>query len=172
MSSTTKRNRSVAATADTGKQRLRLWLRLLRTTRSIETELRERMRVRFDSTLPRFDVMAALYREARMREAQSAKPQGLTMTALSRQLLVSNGNATVIVDRLEKDGLVARSTAAGDRRSFVVSLTPQGLKQFRTMAAAHEGWIAEILSDIAPAHADLLLDIFDRRHALEPKDRQ
>jgi hypothetical protein len=48
--------------------------------------------------LPRFDVLAALYRQARWRD---------DVRAFSRMLLVSNGNATAVVDRLEKDGLGA-----------------------------------------------------------------
>ncbi len=44
------------------KQRLRLWLKLLRLTRGVEAELRERLRVDYGATLPRFDVMAALFR--------------------------------------------------------------------------------------------------------------
>ena len=55
------------------KQRLRLWLRMLRASKTIENEVRERLKKTFDVTLPRFDVLAALYRH----------PEGLTMTALS-----------------------------------------------------------------------------------------
>ena len=55
-------------------------------------ELREFLRVEHGSTLPRFDVMAALHRS----------DDDLTMTELSRMLLVSNGNTTTVVDRLEQ----------------------------------------------------------------------
>ena len=44
------------------KERLRLWLRMLKTTRSIEAKLRENFREEFATTLPRFDVIAALSR--------------------------------------------------------------------------------------------------------------
>ena len=44
------------------KERLRLWLRMLKSTRSIEGKLRESFRDEFETTLPRFDVMAALSR--------------------------------------------------------------------------------------------------------------
>jgi len=71
------------------KERLKLWIRLLRASRTIEAELRERLKKDFDTTLPRFDVMAALYRQA----------DGMLMSDLSRFLLVSNGNVTGIVDR-------------------------------------------------------------------------
>ena len=70
------------------KARLRVWLRILKVSRMIERELRERLRVEFDTTLPRFDVMAALHRAE----------EGLNMSELSGVLRVSNGNVTGIVD--------------------------------------------------------------------------
>ena len=121
--------------SDCNKSRLRLWISLLRTSRAIETEIRERLRSQFNETLPRFDVMAALYRQ----------PDGMMMSQLSRFLMVSNGNVTGIVDRLVKDHLVVRSQRDGDRRSWIISLTKSGTKSFTAMAAAHENWIAELL---------------------------
>ena len=72
------------------KQRLRVWLRLLKLSRGMENTLRERMRAEFGTTLTRFHVMAALDRHL----------QGLKMSELSSVLKVSNGNVTGIVDRL------------------------------------------------------------------------
>jgi DNA-binding MarR family transcriptional regulator len=121
-----------------GKERLRLWIRLLRASRTIEAELRDRLKREFDTTLPRFDVMAALYR----------CPEGMLMSDLSRFLLVSNGNVTGIVDRLVTEGLVGRSRRNGDRRTSMVRLTDLGTRQFETMATAHEGWIGELLGGV------------------------
>ena len=101
--------------------------------------MRERLKSEFDTTLPRFDVMAALYR----------KPSGMLMSDLSRYLLVSNGNVTGIIDRLVTDGHVARAQREGDRRTSIVSLTHAGTIVFEKMAAAHESWIGELLGDIA-----------------------
>lgn len=128
------------------KERLRLWIRLLRATRIVEAELRERLKTQFGSTLPRFDVMSALYRE----------PDGMLMSDLSRFLLVSNGNVTGIVDRLVSDGYVVRAQREGDRRTSIVRLTPEGSRRFAEMAAAHQSWIAELLGDIGPADAGML----------------
>jgi DNA-binding MarR family transcriptional regulator len=125
--------------AKDGKERLRLWLRLLRASRTIEAELRERLKREFDTTLPRFDVMAALYRA----------PEGMLMSDLSRFLLVSNGNVTGIVDRLVSERLVLRARRNGDRRTSIVRLTRAGSDLFRTMAAAHEEWIGELLSEVS-----------------------
>nr|WP_245456226.1 MarR family transcriptional regulator [Mesorhizobium sp. M2A.F.Ca.ET.043.05.1.1] len=118
-----------------GKERLRLWIRLLRASRTIEAELRERLKKEFDTTLPRFDVMAALYRV----------PEGMLMSDLSRFLLVSNGNVTGIVDRLVSEGLVTRARRNGDRRTSMVRLTEEGSKAFARIAAVHEGWVGELL---------------------------
>ena len=101
-----------------------MWIRLLGVTRASENGLREYLRVKHDTTLPRFDVMAALYR----------RREGVTMGELSRMLLVSNGNATAVVDRLEAEALVLRTPSEADRRTVNVALTAEGLRAFETMA--------------------------------------
>jgi DNA-binding MarR family transcriptional regulator len=135
----------------TSKQRLRLWLRLLRASRAIEGTLRERLRVGFRMTLPQFDVLAALARSG----------TGMTMTELSRLLMVSNGNVTGIVERLAADGLVERRTAAADRRSVRVSLTATGVLRFEAIAEAHETWVNELLSDFTRADTEALIAHLD-----------
>jgi DNA-binding MarR family transcriptional regulator len=129
-----------------GKEKLRLWIRLLRTSRTIEAELRERLSKEFDTTLPRFDVLAALYRA----------PDGMLMSDLSRFLLVSNGNVTGIVDRLVSEGLISRARRNGDRRTSIVRLTPRGRESFQAMAAAHERWVGELLADVSKSDAQRL----------------
>ena len=130
-------------TADT-KARLRLWIRLLRASRFIEGVTRERFKKQFNATLPRFDVMAALYR----------KPEGMLMSEIARFLIVSNGNVTGIVDRLVSEGFVARSQREGDRRTSFITLTRRG--RAAAMAAAHEGWIDELLDGVSARDAEQL----------------
>ncbi len=129
------------------KTRLRLWLRILKTSRLIETEVREKLREEFESTLPRFDVMAALYRVE----------TGLRMSDLSSVLRVSNGNVTGIVDRLVSDGLIVRVPVDNDRRAMIVRLTNAGRELFQRMAAKHESWVNEILGGLSTAEATRLM---------------
>jgi DNA-binding MarR family transcriptional regulator len=131
------------------KKKLRLWLRLLRASRAIEAELRERMRRDFGGTLPRFDVMAALSRNER----------GMTMTELSRRLMVSNGNVTGIIDRLVAEGMVIRIRNEEDRRATFVRLTHEGAQRFEAMAAAHEVWINEILEHVGREETDTMIEL-------------
>lgn len=129
------------------KAELRLWLRMLTCTTLIETEIRSRLRSKFDVTLPRFDLMAQLERS----------PDGLTMGELSRRMMVSAGNVTGLADRLAKEGLVQRTPHPNDRRTQIVRLTPDGHRSFAVMAEAHEGWVAELLSDLdSDAVSDLM----------------
>ncbi|SEK39217.1 transcriptional regulator, MarR family [Roseivivax marinus] len=140
-----------AETGAASKARLRLWLRMLKSTRQVEAALRDRLRTEFDTTLPRFDVMAALDRFE----------NGLKMSALSGVLRVSNGNVTGIVDRLAEDGLVVRVQVPGDRRASLVRLTRKGQEEFARQAAAHEAWLSELLSDFTTEEALTLADRFD-----------
>lgn len=128
------------------KSRLRLWLRILSVSRMVEAELRERLRG-LDTTLPRFDVMAALHNA----------PDGLRMSALSTVLRVSNGNVTGIVDRLEAEGLAVRLPQS-DRRALLVKLTPAGTAAFTALAARHEAWVNELLGVVTAAEADHLIE--------------
>ncbi len=143
------RNDADNETSDLSKARLRAWLQVLKVSRKIEGELREKMRLEFGSTLPRFDVLAALYRSR----------DGMRMSELSSALMVSNGNVTGIVDRLVADGMIVRVPVENDRRASIVRLTPDGEKDFAERALVHEGWVSELFSDLSANDADALIRI-------------
>ena len=129
-----------------------MWIRLLGVTRASENGLREYLRVKHDTTLPRFDVMAALYR----------RREGVTMGELSRMLLVSNGNATAVVDRLEAEALVLRTPSEADRRMVHVALTADGMAAFETMAEGHEAEVARLFAGLSEDDLDQLTTILKR----------
>ncbi|MCB1994718.1 MAG: MarR family transcriptional regulator [Rhodoferax sp.] len=124
-------------------QELRLWLRMLTCTQLIEKQVRSQLREQFDTTLPRFDLMAQLERA----------PEGLRMNELSRRLMVTGGNVTTITDQLEREALVERVEVPGDRRAYLVRLTAKGRRQFNAMALAHEAWIVQAFHGLAEAEA-------------------
>ncbi len=110
--------------------------------------MRSRLRERFSTTLPRFDLMAQLERH----------PEGLKMNALSRLLMVTGGNITAIVDQLEKEGLVARLDDE-DRRAWLVRLTPAGKRLFAEMAREHEAWVVDLFAGLSRREHDELLKL-------------
>lgn len=130
-----------------GKQSLRVWLRMLRATTIIEKRIRAYLKTEFDSTLPRFDVLSALYRET----------APITMSQLTDHLLVSNGNLTGLVNRLVEDGLISRESDPDDRRAQRVVLTELGRAAFREMADKHEALIDSLFSAMTDEDMDTLL---------------
>jgi DNA-binding MarR family transcriptional regulator len=137
---------------------LRIWLRLLTCTQLIEKRVRAGLREEFNTTLPRFDLMAQLERHA----------EGLKMNELSRLLMVTGGNVTAIVDQLEKEALVERFDEPDDRRAWRIRLTASGRKSFAEMARAHEQWVVELLGGLSRREHDELLKLLAKlkQHAV------
>ena len=131
---------------------LRLWLKLLSTTQLIENNIREQLRVTFDITLPRFDLMAQLHRH----------PEGLSMSSLAEMMMVSGGNVTAIVKQLEQDKLVSRTPQQQDNRSFIVKLSDKDTKLFEEMAPTHEKWIIELTEGLDNKKINSLINSLDQ----------
>jgi DNA-binding MarR family transcriptional regulator len=128
---------------------VRLWLRMLACTNRVESFVRQNLQLKFQTTLPRFDLMAQLERA----------PQGLKMSELSQRMMVTGGNVTGITDGLEKEGLVIRQVDPTDRRVFHVKLSAEGQRQFRRMAAEHEQWVIELFAGMSVKHKNQLVDL-------------
>jgi DNA-binding MarR family transcriptional regulator len=147
------------------KDELRLWLRMLTCATLVEGEVRTRLRRDFGTTLPRFDLMAALDRAG----------GGVTLGEVSRRMMVSNGNVTGLAARLEAEGLVERRTRPGDRRAQLLRLTAKGRREFARQSAAHEAWIASLLDGLQAEERTALFRLLGRakasvRAALTPEE--
>ncbi len=131
---------------------LRLWLRMLTCTQLVEKQVRNNLREQFDTTLPRFDLMAQLQRN----------PDGLKMNELSRRMMVTGGNVTGITDQLVAEGLVERMEVDGDRRAYRVRLTAHGRKTFDDMARQHEDWIVSSFDVLTAQEVDALYKLLGK----------
>jgi len=160
-----KKSRGDFETALTSEDRvdLRVWLRLITCVNLIEHKVRNNLREDFETTLPRFDLLAQLDRA----------PQGLSMGQLSRRLMVSNGNVTGLIARLLGEGLVERSHIHGDRRTQLVSLTPAGKTAFDAMVPAHTSWINEAFANFSRQEMTTLFELLAKLKAgqVKPEDR-
>ena len=135
---------------------LSLWLRLIKAHNLVIRRVRARLDP--DLTLPQFDVLAQLARE----------PEGATPVLLSRRLLVSPGNLTGIVDRLERRGLLQRDADLRDRRRTRLVLTPAGRARVRKMLPRHARDLASALDPVPTDLQRALRDLLGRfNHALD-----
>jgi DNA-binding MarR family transcriptional regulator len=134
-------NGAMPPVEEKGHLELRLWLRMVSCSMKMESLLSQRLRKEFNISMARFDVMSRLERF----------PEGLTMSELSRRLIVSNGAITGLVDKLVEAGLVTRREDPNDRRSMIVRLTRKGRDNFLRMARRHEEWVVSILGELSIA---------------------
>jgi len=132
----------------TGTRELRAWLRLLSCTNFVLHHLRRNFRDAFSVTLPRFDLLAQVARP----------PRGTTLGELSRRLLVTKGNITDIVIRLEKEKLIKRRRDDADGRIQHVYLTDEGERKLDDMLAAHNRWLKELMRHMSAKELDTLID--------------
>lgn len=114
---------------------IRLWLRLLICVGLMEQEIRARLRTTFGITIARFEILAQLYRVE----------TGLGMKELSARLMVSKGNVTGLIVRMEDAGLIERRRDPVDGRAQTVSLTPKGRKLFDKMRPLHNEWFRDLM---------------------------
>lgn len=128
---------------------LQVHLRLARCRNLMMKEMRRSVE-RWNLTLPQFDVMAELAR---------ATEQGFTFVELSRLLLVTSGNLTGIIDRLEAEGLVRREAELSDRRVTRMILTTRGKQLTAEMLPRHAEDVAEMLSGIPREQLSQLNDL-------------
>ena len=128
---------------------VRLGMRLLTCSLTIEKRIRRRLAEEFDTTLPRFDVLAALDRRA----------DGMTMGELSQALLVSGGNLTALVRQLQSLRYLELERDPQDRRSWVVKITEPGRRHFREVAEEHHHWIGAMFAGLSAEHSAQLYDL-------------
>ncbi len=136
----------------TDRMELRVWLRLITCFNLLDGVVRQRLHQSHATTLPRFDVLAQLYR--------TSAP--MSMGELSRRLMVTNANITGLIDRLAREGLVERRPSAEDRRRHMVELTGAGKRLFEAMADDHREWLADMTAGLGRAEMSELFGLLGR----------
>jgi MarR family transcriptional regulator, 2-MHQ and catechol-resistance regulon repressor len=93
---------------------LNAFIKLTRATNSIVNRLAARSTLG-NITLSQFGVLETLLHLGPLSQSE-----------LGEKNLKSGGNTTLVIDNLEKQGLVRRDASPKDRRISIVSLTPSG----------------------------------------------
>jgi len=136
-----------SAADEARREDVRTWLQMVKAVLPLEREANRLFARGFGQSLPRFDVLAQLDLEG---EA------GLPVGTLAERLIASAGNITHLISRMEREGLVARATDPGDRRSQLVRATPEGRAVYERMALAHDDWVSERLGSLSAAEKQTL----------------
>ena len=137
---------------------LRLWLQLMKCTKTVEGNIASQFRRSHHQSLSRYDLLSQLYR------VESWIPIG----EAADKLMASGGNITRLLDRMIADSLVERRASPIDRRSFQVRITRKGIDTFLNMTSDHVLWIEYALSEISSRDKKKLIELLVRvRRAFE-----
>lgn len=80
----------------------------------------------------------------------------LCQRELGEKLLRSGGNITLVVDNLEKRGLVRRVRQKNDRRMIAVHLTAKGLRLISSIFPAHAAAITKMMNSLSASEQEQL----------------
>jgi DNA-binding MarR family transcriptional regulator len=131
----------------------RVWRGFLRTHRAITDELNRRLTREHDLTLLHYGVLITLITDPGRR---------MRMTDIADRVLTSPSGMTRAVARLVDDGLVAREQDPDDRRSFLVALTPRGVRRLRRAQVTHHDCVRRLLfRDLDPGDLRRLAALYD-----------
>ena len=140
-----------ARTWDDDEERaLRLWIALARCyltfSRSVAGKVSE-----YGLTTPQFGVLEALHHLG-----------PLTLGDLADKLLVTGGNVTYVMDRLEEQGLVTRERCGQDRRVIWAKLTVKGREVIREVFPEHAEYVEQLAAELAPEEQDALRNLLKK----------
>jgi MarR family transcriptional regulator, 2-MHQ and catechol-resistance regulon repressor len=126
---------------------LNAFITLMRASDSLVARLGAKLEIE-GVTSAQFGILEAVYHLGPMCQK-----------TLAEKLLRSGGNTTVVLNNLEKRGLVERRRHAQDRRKVEIHLTPGGLALIASVFPRHAEQIASELSVLAPEDQETLRGI-------------
>lgn len=136
------------------------WLALVGCFSSIERVLMKHFAQKYNSSLPRYDVLTAL----------SLHRDGLTMGDLADLLMVTKGNITGVVRRLQQEKLVLKKTSSSDRRVHRVKISAKGVRLWDQMHADYDSMISALMSGQSETQIQALMTTLRRTRELVDKN--
>lgn len=129
---------------------LGVWVKLARAASTMGKLSSENIRA-FGLTEPQFAALECLGHLGTLK-----------LSVLSKKMLVSGGNLTIIIDNLEKERLVERIPSKEDRRAILVQLTSKGQKLFKDIFLKHAEFIANIASVLTEKEQQALANLLKK----------
>ncbi len=106
---------------------------------SILTKVTDKFLVKYGITESQYKILELL---------ASANKKGMTQVEISEKLLVNRSNITGLIDRLEKNGFVVRSSSQKDRRINIIKLKEKARKTLASLSEPYLNEVADIMKFI------------------------
>ena len=123
------------------------YIKLFRAAESVSQSINAHLRA-YDLTLSQFGTLEAIYHLGPMQSGE-----------LGQKILKTSGNMTMVIDHLEKRGLVTRQRRADDRRRVDIHLTEDGRSLIATILPTHVAGVVQSLSPLTMAEQQQLADL-------------
>lgn len=123
---------------------LKLYTQLMRAANSV-TEQMHRHLARAKLSISQFGVLEALLHLGPLCQKE-----------IGTKILKTSGNITLVIDNLEKRGLVRREKNPHDRRKSRISLTPEGRDLIQTIFPVHSRIAGKVFSSLDPVEQTTL----------------
>ncbi len=123
---------------------LSTYVKLMRAAESVSTRIHGHLAAA-NLTISQFGVLEALLHLGPLSQAE-----------LARKILKSTGNITMVIDNLEKRGLVKRERNPKDRRYYSVTLTATGKKLIASLFPRHAAGIVEGMNALTRSEQEVL----------------
>ena len=136
--------------SDDEERSLRLWIALARCYSTVAREVSTRV-ADYSLTTPQFGVLEALYHLG-----------PLSLGELADKLLVTGGNITYVMDRLEEQELVVRDRSGPDRRVVMARLTAKGASLIEAVFPGHAAFVDELAGTLSHEEQETLRDLLKK----------
>jgi MarR family 2-MHQ and catechol resistance regulon transcriptional repressor len=120
------------------------WIKLSRAADSFGARLGQHGTLG-DLTISQFGVLETLLHRGPLRQGE-----------IGAKLLRSGSDITLVIDNLERHGLVIRRRDPCDRRAIIVSLTDAGRERIETVFPMHVAAVVEEMSVLNPEEQETL----------------
>jgi MarR family 2-MHQ and catechol resistance regulon transcriptional repressor len=130
--------------SDEEKKTLNAFIKLMRATESMNGRLSRHLS-EANLTVSQFGTLEALLHLGPLNQRE-----------LGQKLLKSGGNITLVIDNLQKSGMVEKKTDPNDRRAVIISLTKKGRSYIEDFFPQHLGKIKEEFSCLSTKEKEQL----------------
>lgn len=125
----------------------------LQKTAEILEEIHNRFFNKFDISSTKFNLLVILY---------NSSEDGITLSEIGEEMLVTKANITGLVDRLERQGYVIRKRHSKDRRKVIAAITEQGKKFTEKVIEEYKVWSKDVMTILDDDEKSQLLNLFKK----------
>ena len=135
-------------------QELRAWRGMLRAHAALTKALDAELEAAHGLPLSSYEVLL---------HVSHAEEQRMRMCDLADSVILSRSGLTRLIDRLEREGLVARESCPSDARGAFARLTPEGAAKLDAARRTHlAGVRLRFLDRVTPEELEALGDVWER----------